>query len=155
MIEIIFMCLIQAVNFISTDPNKDNEATKEIELGLIKAIWVLFYGRPKSKNDLEAITSVLLLLQRDPPSTNQYWTLSDLHDNIKKTYADIQKAVTLLEDYSMIETGKDWVKNQGNKRYIKLKFLGQDFLGSCKLIAGKNIEELKQKLIKKQKGKTE
>ena len=97
---------------------------------------------------MQTIVLIILLLEKDPPTTNQYWTLSDLNNCIKKTYADIQKAVRYMESKNVIETGKDWIKGQGNKRFIKLTFWGNDFLKTCRLISNNTLKELKQKGIK-------
>ncbi len=130
------------------------EANKEIKLGAMKAVWWAFYGTPRSQNEMETIIMILALLEKDPPTTNPYWTLSDLQNNIKKTYADIQKAVQYLENTKtirnvpepIIETSKNWLKNQGNKRYIKLTFKGNDYIKFCKKFANKQIKELEEQL---------
>ena len=127
----------------------DGDSDKEIKLGIIRGGWILWYGSPRSKNEMETIVLILMLLEKDPPSANPHWTLSDLKDNIKKTYADIQSAVAYLEESKVIETGKDWIKNQGNKRFIKVTFKGKDFMGFCRLISGKALKELHDKKIKK------
>ena len=128
----------------------DNEEVGfQIQMGIIKAIWVLWYGTARTKNEMETIAMVLLALKKEPLTTNPYWTLSDLNEYIKKTYADIQQSVWYLEENKLIKTGKDWVKNQGNRRYIKLTFSGSDFLGTCNMLANKNMKELEEKGFKR------
>jgi hypothetical protein len=115
---------------------------KKAKMGAIHLIWLLWYGSPRSDNEMETMTQILLLLEKQPPTTNPYWTLSDLKNNMKKTYLDIQKAIWYMEENKVIETNKNWIKKQGNKRFIKMTFKGNDFLGSCRLLAKKTITEL-------------
>ena len=128
--------------------NGNEEIDKEVKLGVVRAIWMLWYGTPKNRNEMETMVLIILLLEKDPPTTNQYWTLSDLNDNIKKTYADIQKAVIYMEEKKVIKTGKDWIKGQGNKRFIDLTFWGNDFLKTCRLISNNTLKQLKEKGLK-------
>lgn len=140
------------IDMIPSLPEK--ELANFIEIGVIEFIWNFWYGDPLPKKELITITNILILLDKDPPTTNNYWTLSDLDKQIPKTYADIQKALIIMEGKKLVETGKNWETKQGNRRFIKLTFIGRDAIGSCKLFASTQLKELEKKLLKSKEAQT-